>query len=111
MGLGVSVPPSCPGGCQELCPVKAIAAYLSMSPDSRGILFRNSISEASPNCLPRYHDIRKMATLLVCTRGLSMIEITRRAFWRSSNPFIDYLFNAKEATTLGCVALNTYPRL
>ena len=100
-------------GCQELCLVKALAAYLSMSPDTRGILFRNSVTEvplqaatisklcsvieeAIPNCLPLGHDVRKMATSLAWTRGLSMTEITQRAFWRSSNPFIDsYMFNAK----------------
>ena len=111
-------------GCpQELCPVKALASYLSMSPDSRGSLFRNSsterpllpasiaklicsiIGETNPNCLPRSHDVRKMATSLAWTRGLKVEEITSRAFW-SSSTFIDYLFGAKDSE-LGCVALNS----
>ena len=106
----------------ELCPVQSLEVYIRRSNGSPGILFRNSktnvplqpqtislilckvIDEADPNCLPKAHDVRKAATSLAWTRGLSMQEITRRAFWASSNTFIERYLGPVVAQG---VALNT----
>ena len=111
------------GGTPALCPVRSLACYLSFSEESRGPLFLNSktgkplhkcsiskilcdlIEEASPNCLPRAHEVRKYATSLAWTRGLSPDEITKRAFWRSSSIFIERYLCVNGGSN--CVALNT----
>ena len=110
-------------GPRALCPVENLASYLSLSGPCRGPLFLNSqtkvplhkstiskilcevIEEASPNCMPRAHEVRKFATSLAWTRGLSPEEITKRAFWRSSSIFIDRYLSSK--VSQNCVALNT----
>ena len=112
------------GGPPELCPVRALASYVSLSSNSRGPLFLNSktnlplhkstvskilcdvIEEACPNCLPRAHEIRKFATSIAWSRGLPPEEITKRAFWRLSSIFIERYLCGKDVSN--CVALNTF---
>ena len=110
-------------GNNQWCPVKTLETYLRRSGRSRGPLFCNSktnnplkastishllcslINEADPGCFPKAHDVRKAATSLAWTRGLRMDEITKRAFWTSSNVFIDRYLHPRAGQG---VALNTH---
>ena len=111
------------GEPQELCPVKTLAKYVKGTKTTTGQLFLNSktgkpihkstvvklicdvIEEADPGKLPQVHDVRRVTTSLAWTRGLEPSEIARRAFWRSSNIFIERYLSSQ--TALNCVALNT----
>ena len=65
------------------------------------------IDEALPGCLPRAHDVRKMATWLAWTLGVSPREVVNRAFWSSYNIFIErYLVN-NHNQSIPCVALGS----
>ena len=112
------------GGPREWCPLLALKMYIHKCGVYSGPLFRNSrsmcplrpqtisrllcgvIEEAVPDCIPKAHDVRKAAASLAWTRGLKMEEITQRAFWSSSNTFIDHYLRP---CVSGGVALNTEP--
>ena len=107
---------------KQLCPVETIKKYIKRVGKKKGPLFVNSrtkgplnpsslsklmcmvIDEADPGKIPRGHDVRRAAASLAWSRGLPMSEITRRAFWVSSNTFINrYMANFSG----NGVALNT----
>ena len=110
-------------GSPSICPVRNLISYLGLSTPKDGALFCNSrtdkalhkssvskllceiINEADPNHLPKAHDVRRMSVSIAWTRGLSPTEITKRAFWRSSNVFIDRYLSDK--SVFEGVALNT----
>ena len=110
-------------GLNSLCPILALENYLRLSSPTRGHLFLHTktnvplkasalskllcevIEESQPGCFPKGHDLRKVATSLAWVRGLDSSEITKRAFWKSSNTFIERYLSRVDLVR--GVALNT----
>jgi integrase len=110
-------------GSPNLCPVVCIRELLRRPPGPGDRLFSNAlggalaapaisrllcevIEKADPGSFPKGHDIRKVATSLAWTRGLSPQAIADRAFWRSSSVFVDRYLHER-LPIRDCVALNT----
>ena len=112
------------GNDKSLCPVSALQDYWVRRGRPRGPLFVNSrndnplrapsiahllcsiIEESNPGSVPRAHDLRKAATSIAWSRGLRMENITQRAFWKTSNVFIERYLCPMRASG---VALGTRP--
>ena len=108
-----------------LCPVSCLTEYLRRTQLRQGALFVHPTSRrplnrgqialrvctlirfADPSGVPQLHDLRRAAASIAWTRRLPMAAIVQRAFWRSSNVFVDrYL---RECPAASCVALGTSP--
>lgn len=107
----------------KLCPVKTLNTWLNKTKDFSGnALFFDVktakslnagrishvlckiINEADPGCFPHGHDVRKVATSLAWTRGLSLTNIVQNAFWKSPSVFVKkYLFFVED--TPNCISL------
>ena len=107
------------------CPVEALSSYLQNTSDYNGNkIFINPksgkalnagrisfyicqlINIADPGKLPKGHDLRKVATSIAWTRGLSLDQITKHAFWKNPTVFIRHYLHALSDVPQ-CVALNT----
>ena len=114
-------------GDTNLCPVKAIRAYIDRTSElakgtalfvhpstgnnlqrpSMSMFLSKLIQTACPGSLPRYHDVRKKAASLAWVRGVSPEEIVNAAFWVSSSTFITRYLNPESGNVSSCVALGS----
>jgi len=114
------------GSHHALCPVNALRKLLEttkttkersiflhtksgkpLRPPQISQLMCSTINTADPGKFPRGHDVRKMGSSLAWTRGLLVSTILHRAFWKTSNVFINKYLCTNIDNDVQCVALGT----
>lgn len=110
----------------SLCPIDALRSWLHLTRLSKErALFLHTtskkplrssqlshiicatINSADPGKFPKAHDVRKVGVSVAWTRGLKVSSIIQKAFWSSSNVFINRYLHSKRVDNLQCVALDT----